>query len=68
MSTDDQNVRLQIDAITKQGIPEASIFMDKQSGAKTERPGLTKCLETLLSGDVLVVCRVFLPQLGKRLV
>ena len=47
VSTDDQDLSLQIDALTKQGIPPSSIFMDKISGAKTERPGLTKCLETL---------------------
>jgi len=40
VSTDDQDLSLQIDASTKQGIPMTAIFMDKVSGAKTERPGL----------------------------
>ena len=53
VSTDDQDLSLQIDVLTRQGIPESAIFMDKVSGAKTERPGLTKCLETLRSGDIL---------------
>ena len=63
VSTDDQDLSLQIDALLKQGIPKSSIFMDKLSGAKTERPGLTKCLDTLRSGDILVVWR--LDRLGR---
>ena len=47
VSTDDQDLSLQIDALTKHGIPKSSIFRDKLSGAKTDRPGLTKCLEAL---------------------
>ncbi len=58
VSTDDQDLSLQVDALTKQGIPKSAIFMDKLSGAKTERPGLTKCLETLQRGDILVVWRL----------
>ena len=65
VSTDDQDLSLQIDALTKQGIPPSSIFMDKISGAKTERPGLTKCLETLQRGDILVVWR--LDRLGRSM-
>ncbi len=42
-----------MDALTQHGVPKAAIFLDKISGAKTERPGLTKCLATLASGDVL---------------
>jgi DNA invertase Pin-like site-specific DNA recombinase len=65
VSTDDQDLSLQIDALTKQGIPTASIFMDKLSGAKTDRPGLAKCLAALQSGDVLVVWR--LDRLGRSM-
>ena len=65
VSTDDQDLSLQIDALTKQGIPKTYIFMDKLSGAKTERPGLTQCLETLQSGDILVVWR--LDRLGRSM-
>jgi len=65
VSTDDQDLSLQIDALTKAGIPKASIFMDKISGAKTDRPGLAKCLATLQSGDILVVWR--LDRLGRSM-
>ncbi len=65
VSTDDQNLSLQIEALTKHGIPKPCIFMDKMSGVKTERPGLTKCLATLESGDILVVWR--LDRLGRSM-
>ena len=65
VSTDDQDLSLQIDALQQHGIPKAAIFMDKVSGAKTERPGLTKCLESLTSGDILVVWR--LDRLGRSM-
>lgn len=65
VSTDDQDLSLQIDALTKQGIPANSIFMDKISGAKTERPGLSECLKSLQPGDILVVWR--LDRLGRSM-
>jgi hypothetical protein len=57
VSTDEQDLSLQIDALTKQGIPATAIFMDKLSGAKVDRPGLAKCPTTLRPGDILVVWR-----------
>ena len=65
VSTDDQDLSLQIDALTRHGIPKSHIFMDKLSGAKTERPGLSKCLDTLQTGDILVVWR--LDRLGRSM-
>jgi predicted site-specific integrase-resolvase len=32
VSTDDQDLSLQIDALTQQGIPKTAIYMDKLSG------------------------------------
>ena len=58
VSTDDQNLPLQLDALTRHGITKSDIFTDKLSGAKSERPGLTKCLETLQEGEILVVWRL----------
>ena len=65
VSTDDQNLTLQIDALTKHGIPKSQIVMDKLSGAKSDRPGLAKCLDSLQSGDILVVWR--LDRLGRSM-
>jgi DNA invertase Pin-like site-specific DNA recombinase len=65
VSTDDQELHLQIDALTRHGIQKKDIFMDKLSGAKTERPGLTKCLASLQNGDILVVWR--LDRLGRSM-
>ena len=65
VSTDDQDLSLQIDALTRHGILKPNIFMDKMSGAKTDRPGLTRCLDMLKTGDILVVWR--LDRLGRSM-
>ena len=53
VSTDDQDLSLQIDALEKNSITKSLIFMDKLSGARSDRPGLAKCLDALQCGDVL---------------
>ena len=65
VSTDDQDLSRQIDALTKHGISRSNIFVDKLSGAKAKRPGLSKCLDALQAGDVLVVWR--LDRLGRSM-
>lgn len=61
VSTQDQNLDLQIEALTKAGCKK--IFDDKISGSRAERPGLTKALEMLREGDTLVVWK--LDRLGR---
>lgn len=56
VSTDDQNLELQLDALEQVGCKE--IFEDRQSGAKASRPGLDKALEYVREGDTLVVWRL----------
>lgn len=56
VSTQDQNLDLQIDALTKGGCKK--IFDDKVSGSRAERPGLAKALEMLREGDTLVVWKL----------
>ncbi len=43
VSTAEQNLDLQRDALTKSGCEK--IFEDKASGTRVQRPGLTKALE-----------------------
>jgi DNA invertase Pin-like site-specific DNA recombinase len=61
VSTEDQNLDLQRDALTKAGCEK--IFEDKVSGARDERPGLTDALSHLRPGDCLVVYK--LDRLGR---
>jgi DNA invertase Pin-like site-specific DNA recombinase len=61
VSTQDQNLDLQIDALTKAGCKK--VFDDKISGSRAERPGLAKALEMLREGDTLAVWK--LDRLGR---
>lgn len=63
VSTDDQNLDLQRDALEKAGCEK--IYTDQRSGASTERLGLTGVLETARRDDTLVVWR--LDRLGRSL-
>ena len=63
VSTDDQNLDLQNDALLAAGCER--IFRDKASGAKAERPGLRRAFEEIRTGDTLVVWR--LDRLGRSL-
>ncbi len=53
VSTQDQNLNLQIETLTRAGCEK--IYEDKISVVRTERPGLTRTLEMLREGDTLVV-------------
>jgi len=55
VSTDDQNLDAQTDALTAAGAER--IFADKISGAKRDRPELDAMLDQLRSGDVVVVTK-----------
>jgi DNA invertase Pin-like site-specific DNA recombinase len=63
VSTDDQNLDLQRDALQKAGCEQ--IYTDRVSGTKAERKGLTEALSHLRAGDTLVVWR--LDRLGRSL-
>lgn len=63
VSTNEQDLRLQQDALMEAGCSKQSIFTDKVSGTKSARPGLDRCLSALQPGDTLVVWR--LDRLGR---
>jgi DNA invertase Pin-like site-specific DNA recombinase len=65
VSRNEQDLNLQIDALEKAGCTKETIFMDKISGSKAERPGLDKCLAMLEFGDTLLVWR--LDRLGRSM-
>ena len=61
VSTDDQNLALQLDALKKSGCDR--VFTDKVSGTRLVRPGLDDALSHLRAGDTLVVWK--LDRLGR---
>ncbi len=65
VSSAPQEIRPQIGLLKQHGIERRLIFMDKVSGVRADRPGLSRCLETLCEGDVLVVTK--LDRLGRSL-
>ena len=65
VSTDDQELDLQIDDLKKAGCNEANIYSEKVSGAKSDRPALDACIASLKEGDTLLVWR--LDRLGRSM-
>jgi DNA invertase Pin-like site-specific DNA recombinase len=65
VSTNEQNLELQLEALKQAGCKDSLIFTDKVSGAKTNRPGLDQCLKKIKSGDTLIVWR--LDRLGRSM-
>ena len=63
--SDRQSTDLQRDALLAAGVDERNLFEDKASGAKDDRPDLTKALEFVKAGDCLVVWK--LDRLGRSL-
>ncbi len=63
VSTQDQNIDLQLDALKKYGC--SVIYQEKKSGKNSERPELKKMLQTVREGDVLVIWK--LDRLGRSL-
>ena len=61
MSTDDQNLDLQLTALSNACCER--VFTDKMTGSRHDRPGLPDALSHLLAGDTLVVWK--LDRLGR---
>lgn len=65
VSTNEQDLDLQLDALRKAGCQNNLIFTDKASSSPADRPGLTECLKTIIAGDTLLVWR--LDRLGRSM-
>ena len=63
VSTKEQNLALQLDALEKEGCKK--IFQEKISGAKADRPELKKLIDQLREGDVIITWK--LDRLGRSL-
>lgn len=58
VSTDDQSLDLQMDALQKAGVHPDQIWHDKASGARGNRIGLQRVFVYLEPGDTLIVWRL----------
>jgi DNA invertase Pin-like site-specific DNA recombinase len=65
VSTQQQDLERQLDALAKQGIPDERIRADKRTGATVDRPGLTALLAYARPGDTIVAYT--LDRLGRNI-
>lgn len=63
VSTDDQDLRLQMQALEKYGVPEMRIYSEHASGKTVNRKAMQRVIRVMRSGDVLVVWK--LDRLGR---
>ena len=65
VSTADQDLSSQLEALRHAGCRDEQIFCETVSGTRAARPGLEACLQALAPGDTLVVWR--LDRLGRSM-
>lgn len=65
VSTQDQNLDLQIDELIKYGVDKEKIYCEKITGTKKERPELDELLKRLSKGDTVVVWK--LDRIGRSM-
>lgn len=65
VSTEEQEMRMQIDALLNFGVPRNKIVTEKKSGAKLAKRKLRHVLDAMRPGDALVVWRI--DRLGRSL-
>src|SRR4051794_19594893 len=65
VSTAEQNLALQRDALLRAGVASERVYEDTCSGTVTNRPGLARALEVVREGDALVIWK--LDRIGRSL-
>lgn len=55
VSTEEQNLDRQMDALIKAGIDKRLIYSEKMTGTKRDRPVLNRMIESLESGDIVII-------------
>src|SRR5476649_1381872 len=55
VSTEDQNLDRQIDALVNAGVDIRNIYKEKITGTTKDRPELNKMMDELKIGDVLII-------------
>ena len=65
VSTIEQKLDLQLDALKRAGVVERDIYVEKVSGGSKKRPALERAIRALRPGDTLVVWR--LDRMGRNL-
>ena len=58
VSTADQSVQMQIDALVKAGVAEEHVYSESASGSKKDRPQLARALRSMRPGDTLIVWKL----------
>jgi DNA invertase Pin-like site-specific DNA recombinase len=65
VSTKDQSVEMQLDALRRAGVPEDNLWFEVKSGVRAKRPQLEMALTQCMRGDTFVVYK--LDRLGRDL-
>jgi DNA invertase Pin-like site-specific DNA recombinase len=65
ISTRDQSLDMQLDALRRAGVPEDNLWFEVKSGVKAKRPRLELALTQAVRGDVFVVYK--LDRLGRSM-
>lgn len=55
VSTIEQNVARQVETMTREGVPQDKLFIDKASGKSFDRPEYQRLLATVQPGDKIIV-------------
>ncbi|AGK96791.1 recombinase family protein [Clostridium pasteurianum] len=58
VSTEEQNLDRQIDALTKYGVDERNIYQEKITGTKRYREQLDKMIDELKANDIVIVADI----------